>query len=65
MRRVEPHGLLVKPPVWYVLARDCDKLAPRSFRMDRIASPRLLPAVTLRPDLDIVRELLARHKTYR
>jgi predicted DNA-binding transcriptional regulator YafY len=65
VRRIEPHGLLVKAPVWYVLARDCDKLAPRSFRMDRIASPRLLPAVTFRPDLEIVRELSARHNSYR
>ena len=24
-RRVAPHGLLVEPPVWYVLAHDVDK----------------------------------------
>jgi predicted DNA-binding transcriptional regulator YafY len=53
-RRVEPHGLLVEPPVWYVLARDIDKDAPRTFRMDRIARPRILPEVVFRPDLQII-----------
>lgn len=64
-RRVEPHGLLVKPPVWYVLSRDVDKGEPRSFRMDRISAPRLLPDVSFRPDLDVVRALVESHKRYR
>lgn len=50
MRRIEPHGLLVDPPVWYILARDVDKREPRTFRMDRTESPRLLPDVRFRPD---------------
>ncbi|AUX40672.1 uncharacterized protein SOCE26_020730 [Sorangium cellulosum] len=54
MRRVEPHGLLVEPPVWYVVARDVDKGEPRTFRMDRIARPRLLPEVQFRPDPALV-----------
>lgn len=53
-RRIEPHGLLVETPVWYVLARDVDKSEPRMFRMDRIARPRLLPDIVFRPDLGIV-----------
>jgi predicted DNA-binding transcriptional regulator YafY len=53
-RRIEPHGLLVEPPVWYVLARDVDKGEPRMFRMDRIARPRILPEVTFRPDLQLI-----------
>jgi predicted DNA-binding transcriptional regulator YafY len=57
-RRVEPHGLLVEPPVWYVLARDIDKGEPRTFRMDRIARPRLLPDVVFRPDIQIIRTQL-------
>ena len=48
-RRAEPHGLLVETPVWYVMARDLDKHAPRTFRMDRISQPRLLD-LPFRPD---------------
>lgn len=53
-RRVEPHGLLAEPPVWYVLARDVDKAEPRTFRMDRIARPRLLPDVRFEPDVCVI-----------
>jgi predicted DNA-binding transcriptional regulator YafY len=35
-RRVEPHGLLVRAPLWYVIAWDLDKDAARLFRMDRV-----------------------------
>jgi predicted DNA-binding transcriptional regulator YafY len=35
-RVVEPHGLLVRPPIWYVIGWDTDKDAPRLFRADRI-----------------------------
>jgi predicted DNA-binding transcriptional regulator YafY len=58
LRTVEPHGLCVETPVWYVLARDVEKGAPRTFRMDRIARPRVLREVAFRPDLAIVRALL-------
>jgi len=53
-RRIEPHGLLVETPVWYVLARDVEKAEPRTFRMDRIARPRLLKDVVFRPDLRLI-----------
>ena len=53
-RRVEPHGLLVEPPVWYVLARDVDKREPRTFRMDRISRPRILADIVFRPDLTVI-----------
>jgi predicted DNA-binding transcriptional regulator YafY len=53
-RRIEPHGLLVEAPVWYVLARDVDKGEPRTFRMDRIARPKLLRSVSFRPDLRLI-----------
>jgi predicted DNA-binding transcriptional regulator YafY len=55
VRRVEPHGLLVEPPVWYVLARDLETSQSRTFRMDRIGRPRLLRDVVFRPDLAVVR----------
>lgn len=48
-RRAEPHGLLMEPPVWYILARDVDKDEPRTFRMDRIAQPRIDTAFRFRP----------------
>jgi predicted DNA-binding transcriptional regulator YafY len=57
-RRVEPHGLLVETPVWYVLARDVDKGEPRTFRMDRIARPRLLADIHFRPDLRLIQAQL-------
>jgi predicted DNA-binding transcriptional regulator YafY len=38
-RQVEPHGLLVREPQWYVIAWDIDKNAPRLFRADRISAP--------------------------
>ena len=56
VRRIEPHGLLVDTPVWYLLARDVTKGEPRTFRMDRIARPRLLPDIRFRPDLRLILE---------
>ena len=41
-RQVEPHGIYVDLPVWYILAVDLDKQAARMFRMDRISKPRAL-----------------------
>ncbi|MFZ5890443.1 MAG: helix-turn-helix transcriptional regulator [Myxococcota bacterium] len=57
-RRIEPHGLLVEPPVWYVLARDADKREPRTFRMDRIARPRILEELSFSPDIAIIQAQL-------
>lgn len=53
-RRIEPHGLLVQSPVWYVLARDVDKAEPRMFRMDRISRPRILADIQFRPDIAVI-----------
>jgi len=41
-REVEPHGLLLQPPVWYLLAFDLQRQAPRTFRLDRMSRPRVL-----------------------
>ncbi len=54
-RRVEPHGILVQSPVWYVLAKDVEKAEPRMFRMDRISKPKLLSELSFRPDMDVIR----------
>ncbi len=54
-RKIEPHGLLVNTPVWYVLARDVEKGEPRMFRMDRIARPRVVRRIEFRPDFELIR----------
>jgi predicted DNA-binding transcriptional regulator YafY len=59
-RRIEPHGIFVRPPFWYVLAVDLDKPAvdaQRMFRMDRIANPRPHGQHFV-PSMDIVEEIL-------
>lgn len=41
---VEPHGLLVQPPVWYLLTRLPGRGERRMFRMDRMREPSLAAA---------------------
>lgn len=41
-RIVEPHGLLVRAPLWYVIAFDRGVDEARLFRADRISSPHVL-----------------------
>lgn len=41
-RSVEPHALLVQVPLWYLLAIDRKKGAPRSFRLDRVQQATVL-----------------------
>lgn len=43
-RRVEPHGLLLRAPLWYIIAWDQNRGAPRLFRADRIRRPALTDA---------------------
>jgi proteasome accessory factor B len=38
-RRAGPHGLLVRLLLWYVIAWDTGRNAPRLFRADRISAP--------------------------
>jgi predicted DNA-binding transcriptional regulator YafY len=40
-REIEPHYLLLKYPVWYVIAFDHLRAVPRTFRCDRIISATL------------------------
>lgn len=53
-RTVEPHGLLVEAPAWYVLARDTASGAARLFRMDRIRGARPVPERAFSPDFAAV-----------
>ncbi len=46
-RRIECAALVLHAPLWYVLAWDLDKDAPRTFRMDRIAGPTCGAALAL------------------
>lgn len=48
-RRVEPHGLLVQSPLWYVLAFDPERGAPRMFRADRMSDAALEPEARFDP----------------
>ena len=48
-RRVEPHGLLVRAPIWYVIAWDVDRDAARLFRADRVRRPISATETTFRP----------------
>ena len=64
-RRIEPHGLLLEPPVWYVLARDLANGQPRMFRMDRISRPRLLRDHLFREDLAVIRAQVPAQRRWR
>lgn len=41
-REVEPQGILVLPPVWYLVAYDCATSVFRHFRMDRMKAPSIV-----------------------
>lgn len=64
-RRVEPHGLLLEPPVWYVLARDLATGQPRTFRMDRISHPRAMREHVFREDMTIISAQVQDHARWR
>lgn len=53
-RVVEPHGLLVRAPMWYVVAWDTNIEEPRLFRADRIGSPHVLATEFLPRPHDLV-----------
>lgn len=60
LRRVEPHGIFVRKPFWYVLAVDLEKPAEdarRMFRMDRIANPRPFNE-RFTPSMEVVEEMM-------
>jgi predicted DNA-binding transcriptional regulator YafY len=60
-RRVEPHALVINWPAWYLLAFDCDRAAPRTFRFDRFLAVHS-DAAAFRPrPREIARELLEAH----
>jgi predicted DNA-binding transcriptional regulator YafY len=56
-RIVEPHGLLVRAPLWYVIAWDTAIDEPRLFRADRIRSPHVRAETFLPRPHDVVRDV--------
>ncbi|WP_371169908.1 helix-turn-helix transcriptional regulator [Aliiroseovarius sp. 2305UL8-7] len=44
MRRIEPHYLLLKYPIWYVVAFDHLRKKPRTFRCDRMIAASITEA---------------------
>jgi predicted DNA-binding transcriptional regulator YafY len=50
-RRVEPHRLVLLGRRWYLVAWDMDRSAWRTFRLDRLTSPRSTGAVFLPREL--------------
>jgi predicted DNA-binding transcriptional regulator YafY len=53
-RLAEPHGLLVRPPIWYVIAWDTGRRAPRLFRADRIRAPEVTEQTFVARPYDLV-----------
>jgi predicted DNA-binding transcriptional regulator YafY len=45
-RLVEPHALLILPPLWYLVAWDPARADIRHFRMDRISRPEVAQGAT-------------------
>lgn len=58
-RTVQPHGLMVQAPLWYLLAWDEAKAEGRMFRLDRIRSARVLKGLTFqaRDPRDLFQEI--------
>lgn len=54
-RLVEPHGLLVEAPAWYLLTRDTATGAARMFRMDRVRAPRVVGDRRFVPDFEALK----------
>jgi len=51
-RLVEPHGLLVEVPAWYLLTRDTVTGLARMFRLDRIKRVEVVADRPFKPDFD-------------
>ncbi|MDX8351020.1 helix-turn-helix transcriptional regulator [Cognatiyoonia sp. IB215182] len=47
-RQVEPHAMLILPPLWYLVAWDPARAGFRHFRMDRISRPQVVEGLTFR-----------------
>ena len=57
-RRLEAHALVINPPAWYLLARDLERSAARTFRLDRFVSVEPEEATFASMGPQLVREAL-------
>lgn len=57
-RHVEPHGLLVQVPLYYLLALDVNGKKVRTFRLDRMSKARPNPAHRFLVDAKVIRSQL-------
>ena len=48
-RELDPHGLFIQAPLWYLLAFDHLRSAPRMFRLDRITRADIDPVLQFPP----------------
>jgi len=48
-RDVDPHGVLIQSPVWYLLTYDHLRDAPRMFRIDRVQQATIDPVLSFQP----------------
>ncbi len=48
-REVDPHGVLIQAPLWYLLVYDHLRQAPRMFRIDRIRQADVDPVLRFTP----------------
>ena len=58
VRRLEPHALVINAPAWYLLARDLERRATRTFRLDRFSAVEVEEGTFAPMALQIVREVL-------
>ena len=58
VRRLEPHGLVINVPAWYLLALDLERRATRTFRLDRFSAVEIEDATFSPMALQLVREAL-------
>jgi len=58
-RTVDPHGIMVQAPLWYLLVHDHKRNAPRVFRLDRIKRAKVDPLTTFvaRDPREVVTEI--------
>jgi predicted DNA-binding transcriptional regulator YafY len=61
-RVVEPHGLLVEVPAWYLLTRDTATGEARMFRMDRVRRSAVLER-SFEPDFEGLRRQAQQQRT--
>jgi predicted DNA-binding transcriptional regulator YafY len=58
IRQLEPHARVINSPAWYLLARDIDRGATRTFRLDRFVDVQVGEATFTSMGPQMVRDAL-------